>query len=394
MNTLPKDLVGNLVSEVRTWNPTSSGEKKFFTYIDISSVSRETKDIEQTQDIFPSDAPSRARQIVEEGDVLVSTVRPNLNAVAIIENGYAGATASTGFCVLRPRKDRLCPRFLYHWVRSPAFVRDMIAKATGATYPAVSDKIIKESTIPSPPLPEQRRIAAILDKADSIRRKREESIRLTEELLRSTFLEMFGDPATNPNRWATHPLQELVSEERPITYGILKPGPDTEGGIPYIRVVDIKNQRIAVDSVRRTTKEIAHEYRRSTLQPGDILLSIRGHVGRCAVVPRDLAGANITQDTARICARHEWSRAYLFWSLHINSIQNWMEKHVRGVAVKGINLGDVKRLPLPLPPKDLCLKFDKIQAIANQQHDNRARASEAAKSLFGSLVQRAFRGDL
>src|SRR5665213_584966 len=111
---LPEDSIGKLVAEIQTWNPVDSGQVVPFVYIDISSVSRETKRIEQTQEVTPAHAPSRARQIVAEGDVLVSTVRPNLNAVAIVENGCAGATASTGFCVLRPRQDRLCPRYLYH----------------------------------------------------------------------------------------------------------------------------------------------------------------------------------------------------------------------------------------------------------------------------------------
>ncbi|HHQ4765686.1 TPA: restriction endonuclease subunit S, partial [Aeromonas veronii] len=143
-------------------------------------------------------APSRARQLVKENDLLIATVRPNLNGVALVTADFDGATASTGYCVLRANKNKLDERYLFYWVQSVHFIRDMISKATGANYPAVSDKIIFDSKIPLPPLAEQKRIAAILDKADAIRQKRQQAIALADDFLRSIFLDMFGDPVTNP----------------------------------------------------------------------------------------------------------------------------------------------------------------------------------------------------
>ena len=290
---------------------------------------------------------------------------------------------------------RVDPMFMMYLFHTRQVIEQLQSRKSGTTSVfAIYYKELATLELPLPLLSEQRRIVAILDKANAIRRKRDEGIRLTEELLRSTFLEMFGDPVANPKGWEINELEKIVAEDRPITYGILKPGPDIPGGVPYVRVVDIKQQRIAEGSLKRTTPAIAHEYRRSTLQGGDILVSIRGHVGRCAVVPDCLGGANITQDTARVAARFEWARSYMFWCLQIDSIQKWMAERVRGVAVKGINLGDVKKLPAPLPPKDLCLKFDRIQSTANRQHDTRISASVRSEEMFQSLVQRAFRGEL
>ena len=208
--------IRDVTSRVDTWDPLNSKSNESFHYIDISSVDRESKKVSATQRVLPSDAPSRARQIVKTGDVLVSTVRPNLNAVAEIQNQLNGATASTGYCVLRPDIERVYSRYLYFWVRSPEFVKEMVKRATGASYPAVSDKIVKDSTIPLPQLPEQKRIAAILDKADAIRRKRQQAVKLTEELLRSVFLDMFGDPVTNPKGWKEVTIRDLVTE---VKYG-------------------------------------------------------------------------------------------------------------------------------------------------------------------------------
>jgi type I restriction enzyme, S subunit len=193
-------------------------------------------------EIDSHEAPSRARQLVAKDDVLVSTVRPNLNAVAYLEEEFDGATASTGFCVLRAKSNKLDSRYLYYWVHITYFIDDMVRESTGASYPAVSDSIIKKNEIPLPPIEEQKRIAAILDKADRVRRKRQEAIRLTEELGRSIFLDMFGDPVTNPKGWEIVEIDQIVDAiesgwspkcdsriAEPNEWGVLKLGAITWG---------------------------------------------------------------------------------------------------------------------------------------------------------------------
>ncbi|MGN6364500.1 restriction endonuclease subunit S [Asticcacaulis taihuensis] len=165
--------IGGLIEKVETWNPIRETPDDEFAYIDLSSVDNLTKTITGNQSVVGSNAPSRARQRVNAGDILVSTVRPNLNGVARVPDNLDGATASTGFCVLRPKATKLDASYLFHWVQSSAFVDDMVRKATGASYPAVSDKIITQSEIPLPPLDEQKRIATILDQADALRRLRQ-----------------------------------------------------------------------------------------------------------------------------------------------------------------------------------------------------------------------------
>ena len=131
--------IGDLVTNIKKWDPRACSSNEPFEYIDITSINQKTKCIETTQKIIPSKAPSRARQLVKANDVIISTVRPNLNAVAQIPITLEGATASTGFTILRCKPKELCNRYLYHWVRNPIFVRKMVKRATGANYPAVSE---------------------------------------------------------------------------------------------------------------------------------------------------------------------------------------------------------------------------------------------------------------
>ena len=147
------------------------GASEQITYIDIGSVDRDTKRVTQPQTMVGKDAPSRARKVIKTGDVLVSTVRPNLNAVALVDSQYDGQFASTGFDVLR--SSVLDPRWAFFAVRTPEFVERMTELVQGALYPAVRSKDVRAFVIPIAPLAEQKRIAekleAVLGRVDACR---------------------------------------------------------------------------------------------------------------------------------------------------------------------------------------------------------------------------------
>ena len=140
--------IGDLVEAVESLSPegTGIGHNDRFVYVDLSAVDNEKKEITGARRVLRADAPSRARQLIQAGDLLMSTVRPNLNAVATVPVQLDGAIASTGFCVLRPRHNVVCGRYLFHWLTTPQFVAEMVQRATGQSYPAVSDAIIKDPT--------------------------------------------------------------------------------------------------------------------------------------------------------------------------------------------------------------------------------------------------------
>ena len=134
-----------------------------FIYVDISSINKSTKYIDNPQNILGINAPSRARQLIKTNDVIVSTTRPNLNAVALISPEYNDQICSTGFCVLRPQLDFISPIFLYYFVQDEFFVSTLSDLVKGALYPAVTDNDVRDVFIPLPPLDEQRRIVALLN---------------------------------------------------------------------------------------------------------------------------------------------------------------------------------------------------------------------------------------
>lgn len=152
-----------------------------------------------------------------------------------------------------------------------------------------------------------------------------------------------------PNAWASCLLDEINDPERPICYGILMPGPDLADGIPYVKVRNIRDEKVLVDEVHRTSVEIESKFARSRLRTGDVLVSIRGTYGRTATVPAELDGGNITQDTARVApvgAESEYVRLFM----QSPAAQDYFKAVARGVAVKGVNIRDLRKLPVPIAP--------------------------------------------
>ena len=153
---------------------------------------------------------------------------------------------------------------------------------------------------------------------------------------------------TGTAQWPLHPAEDVVGQDSPIVYGIVQPGPDVPDGVPYIRGQDLQEGYILQDHLRRTSPQIAERYARSRLQPGDVLLGIIRHT-RVAVVPMELDGANITQGTARLRPGAGCDPTFLAHWLASAAAQTWLRARMRGIDMPGLNLRDVRLLPVPIP---------------------------------------------
>lgn len=174
-----KIAIAEVTERVQNCSPQNKFDREF-TYFDIGAVDNVSKRIVNPQLLNKDDAPSRARQLIERDDVLVSTVRPNLNAVAKVDGEYLNAVASTGFCVLRSKQALVLPEYIFAIVKSKNFVNEMVRLATGASYPAVTDKIISQYLIPLPPIEIQRSFAG---KVEALRAYAAKSISYDEKLI-------------------------------------------------------------------------------------------------------------------------------------------------------------------------------------------------------------------
>lgn len=343
--------------------------------------------ITTTKEQITAAGAARGRQVAR-GTVLLS-FKLSIGKVARAGMPLYTNEAIAALPVKRP--DRLDEAYLCRALESLDLAVGSNRAAMGNT---LNKSTLKQIQIPLPPLPEQRRIAAILDHADAVRAKRRQVLTHLDGLTQSIFNDMFGDPIANPSAAPVQALREWIDPARPITYGILKPGPDIDGGVPYVRVADMQDRGIRAAGVRRTTTTIANEYRRSTLRPGDLLMSIRGHVGRFAFVPDWLDGANITQDSARLAVADPDAAIYVRAAMESPHVQHWMARRTKGAAVQGINLGDLRELPLPSPPHALLRNFAARIRATEAQRAASLRTLGPVDEIFASLQYRAFRGEL
>ncbi|MFC1429202.1 restriction endonuclease subunit S [Streptacidiphilus sp. N1-3] len=151
--------------------------------------------------------------------------------------------------------------------------------------------------------------------------------------------------------WPIVALKRLVDPVRAITYGILQAGPDTKGGIPYIRPVDMTtfNGVANPSSLLRTTQEIAQAYSRSTVKQGDVIISIGPSYGKVMILPASLSGANLTQGTARVAPGAEADGRYLYWALQSEKSRQFWDSCVGGATFRALNLEPLGRTPIPCP---------------------------------------------
>jgi len=382
--------IGDLVDVRSAWNPKKNGSGAF-DYIDLSSIDKDSKSIGSVVRHQCSHAPSRARQLVREGDVLVATVRPNLNGVAFVHDEHDGMTASTGFCVLRANLEKLAPRFLFHWVRTVEFVQRMVAVATGANYPAVSDAKVKASAIPLPPLAEQKRIAGILDAADALRAKRRESLAQLDALLQSTFLDMFGDPVANPMGWEVKALADFCKTGTGGTPSRKEMKRYYEDGtIPWVKSGELR-ELVITETGEHVTETALQETSVKLVPKHALLLALYGAtVGRLGIL-----GIEATTNQAVCHIIPDMQAANLTYMFHALSNQvSYLVGRGVGGAQPNISQGIVKALDIPLPPLDLQKRFAAIvDSVERQKATQRAHLDEL-DTLFASLQSRAFRGDL
>jgi type I restriction enzyme S subunit len=332
------------------------------------------------------------KQRIRKFDIVIAASSGSISIVGKAAQAQEDLAGSFGaFCkVLRPNAS-VEPNYFSHYFKTPSYRRHVSSLAAGANINNLRNQDLDDLLIPLPPLSEQKRIAEILDRTESLRRQRRAALALLDELTQSIFLDMFGDAS---QEWDTAELQHVVRDGTIVTYGIVQAGEEFEGGVPYIRTGDIVNGEIARDGLRHTDPAIAAKFNRSRVDAGDIVMSIRATVGTTAVVPPCLDGANLTQGTAKIAPGARVEQEYLLHFLRSNATQHWIGRQIKGATFREITLGRLRQLPVVVPPIELQRCFSSRMSSLRNIKTSALNSAVEVDSLFASLQHRAFRGEL
>ncbi|MCW5865070.1 MAG: restriction endonuclease subunit S [Anaerolineae bacterium] len=380
-------------------NPGKEPEKTFI-YVDISSVDNDQKRIVEPKRLLGIDAPSRARKVIRQGDVIISTTRPNLNAVALVPGELDNQICSTGFCVLRPVSSLIDSAFLFGFVRTEAFVSSLSDLVKGALYPAVTDRQVLTQLIPLPPLPEQQRIAAILDAADALRAKRRAALSKLDALGRAVFLEMFGEPVGNPKGWRIAKLSACFAENREGAkcgpFGsALKHEEYVAEGIPVWTMDNIQGLNFVQEGALYVAENKYNQLSAYSAVTGDIIISRAGTVGKMCVVETEAPRALISTNLIRLSLNEQILDPYFFISLmyfargNLGRLQTGSDG-----AYTFMSTGTLKKLTIPVPTSNKQREYRQYWMKQRESSSSIKGALKSMTTLLSSIRELAFRGEL
>lgn len=324
--------------------------------------------------------------------VLYAKLRPYLAKIA--RPDFAGICSTDILPLLPgPKLDR---NYLAWILLAPEMVSLAASRATGANLPRLSPNALAELTIPLPALYEQRRIAEILDKADALRMKRRAALALLDNLSQSIFLDMFGDPVTNPKGWRVVSIADVCE----VKGGKRLPKGDEYSTVKtpfrYIRVTDLRAGRVDESNLVYLKPETQGKIARYIVQTGDVIISIAGSIGLVAPVPERLNGVNLTENAAKLVPRSSsaYLAEYLSKCLQMASVQGQIGAHIGRVTIGKLALFRIEQLKVPLPDINLQREFVRKIANVNSLADAQHESGELMRELFASIQRRSFEGQV
>lgn len=371
----------------KTANPAYwDGDIAWATPKDLSELGQKHI-IETHRKITQAGLESCSARVLPASSVLFSSRAP----IGLVAINRVPLCTNQGFKSMIPLDSKVSPDYLYWWLLTH---RNRVQQmGRGATFKEVSKKIVESLVIPLPPLAEQKRIAAILDAADYLRAKRRESIELLDSLLRSAFLDMFGDPVTNPMGWEVTPFDELGE-----FVGGSTPSKAREdywhGTTPWVSPKDMKVSRIH-DAQDHVSDLALDETSLKLLEPGHLLVVVRGMIlAHSFPVAINRVPIAINQDMKGILPSSRFDVGFLLECVRQLKRRLLSEVSTAGHGTKRFDSEAMRRVPVPTPPTSLQRRFAAIvESIEKQKELMRAHLAEL-DTLFASLQQRAFNGEL
>ena len=264
---------------------------------------------------------------------------------------------------------------------------DIYHLGKGAAQRNLDVKSFKKLTIAIPPQSTQLAIVSELDKINELIRLKKEQLKDFDNLAQSLFYEMFGDPVENEKGWEVKKLNEIVSDNCSISYGIVQPGDGVENGVPVVRPVDMTKTFVSRKGLKNTTKEISDSYKRTILKGNEILMCVRGTTGLISMATPELQGCNVTRGIAPIECGPTCDKWFVFYQILNPAIQHHIAEYTRGIALKQINMKDVRDIPLCLPPLSLQRLFaQRIEQIEREKSEVQ-KSIQDLETLLASRMQ-------
>ena len=237
----------------------------------------------------------------------------------------------------------------------------------------------------------QERIVAILSKLEWVLQARKKEMDLLDNIIKARFVEMFGDPVDNPKGWKKQQLQELVTGDCTISYGIVQTGDDQEEGVPVFRPVDIVNRIPVCSELKKTTEEISNKYKRTILKGREMLITVRANIADTCIVGEEFAGCNVGRGIVPIRTQEDIiPLEFLKHQIDSKHLNDNIKAMAKGITLIQLNMEDLREIELIVPPIDMQREFIAFAEQVDKSKVAVQKALDEAQTLFDSLMQEYF----
>lgn len=335
------------------------------------------------------------RSKVDKGDLLFAMIGTIGNPVVVEEEPNF---AIKNVALFKKNTDSNSLHYLKYILSSESFKKKLINDSTGGTQKFVSLGYLRKLKIPIPEkLSDQIRIAQILSQAESLIAQRKQSIGLLDELLKSTFLEMFGDPVRNEKGWEI----SNIGKQCDVKGGKRIPKEsklvEENTGYPYIKAGNIKKGKITTTDLEYLTPEVREQLKKYIVERGDVCITVVGaNIGDVGIVPEELHLANLTENANKLLIKdkRKINNIYLGYYLMMDFVQNNFNSNIRAAGVPKLAIFRIEQVELLMPPIELQTKFanivEKVETLKTQYQQSLAEL----QNMYGVLSQKAFKGEL
>lgn len=270
-------------------------------------------------------------------------------------------------------------------------LKEIERRTAFVTVKHLSAKELNKLQLSVPDLSEQNRVAKILSRLEKVIDLRRQELQKLDNLIKARFVERFGDPVDNPMGWNKKRLQDIVSDDCSISYGIVQTGDDKEEGVPVFRPVDIVNRVPKLDELKKTTEEISNKYKRTILKGREMLITVRANIADTCIVGEEFKGCNVGRGIVPIRTKEDIMvlefLKYLMDSKHLNDD---IKRKAKGITLIQLNMEDLREVELIIPPVEQQKIFVDFAKKIDKSKVEVQKALDETQKLFDSLMQQYF----
>lgn len=388
-----KSTLGKIALEIKTGKTPPTSNQEYFgdelNWYTPTDLDRE-KNLGKSKRRITQKAFNDKKVVVLKPNTVLLGCIGDIGKIGLIKEPATSNQQITG---ILPKEEVLNSEFLYYWLKHNR--KKLKDASTSAIVPILNNKQLSTVKIEFPEnLKDQIRIAEILTKAETLITQRKESILMLDELVKSSFLQMFGDPVRNEKGWEKDNFDNLVDQDCPLTYGIVQPGDEFPNGVPVIRPVDLTKTYIDRIGLKLIDPKISNKFKRTLLKGKEILMCVRGTTGIVALASEELINCNVTRGIVPIWFSDDYNKFFAFGLLKTKAINNEIQSLTYGATLQQINLSDLRKIQLINPPIDTQNQYAAIvERVEELKKEYQASLIEL-ENMYGVLSQKAFKGDL